>query len=201
MVRSPCPMPGAICPPVARPGVIPTPRRPANGKSSSSKPGRRCAIHGRPLTYYGHDHREPWGMCWDAPAAHRILLDELATFDGWALSLSSTSLAAVLPSAPDARVAAWVKPFAAYKPGIRIAYTWEPVLFKPGRDSSSDGAPVGRDHLAERITLQKGFIGAKPPRFCRWILDLLGYRDGDTFADLFPGSGVMERVRAQGVLL
>ena len=154
----------------------------------------RCA-------YYGHDHREPFG-CWDDLAAHRALLVKLGEdFDGWALSLSSPSLAELLPFAPAARVAAWVKPFAAYKANIRIAYTWEPVLFRPGRDSSSDGAPVNRDHLAEPITLRKGFTGAKPPRFCRWVLDLLGYVEGDDFVDLFPGTGVMDRVRAQGVLL
>ena len=32
---------------------------------------------------------------------------------------------------------------------------------------------------------------------CRWVLDLLGYCDGDTIDDLFPGSGVMGRVASQ----
>jgi len=124
------------------------------------------------------------------------------TYDGWAYSLSSTSLQTLLPLAPDgARVAAWVKPFAAYKRNVRIAYTWEPVIFCPGRDSSADGAPVGRDHLSQVITLKRGLTGAKPPQFCRWVLDLLGYIDGDTVDDLFPGTGVLGTVLAQGVLL
>jgi hypothetical protein len=93
-----------------------------------------------------------------------------------------------------------VKPFAAYKRNVRIAYTWEPVLFVPGRDRSSDGASVGRDFLAEPITLRKGFTGTKPERFCRWVLDLLGYVDGDEFVDLFPGTNPMGRTLAQGVL-
>ena len=150
---------------------------------------------------YGHRHEEPWG-CWDDPAEHaRLMLWLDYTYDGWAYSLSSTSLQDLLPLAPKGmRVAAWVKPFAAYKRNVRIAYTWEPVLFRPGRDSSADGASVGRDHLSQVITLQRGLTGAKPPQFCRWVLDLLGYTDGDTVDDLFPGTGVMSTVLAQGVL-
>jgi hypothetical protein len=149
---------------------------------------------------YGHQHN-PWG-CWDDPATHQTLLHELdCDFDGWAYSLTSTSLAVLLPLAPQGvRVAAWVKPFAAYKRNVRIAYTWEPVIFKPGRDSSKDGAPVGRDHLSEPIQLKAGLTGAKPPRFCRWVLDLLGYIDGDTVDDLFPGTGVMGLTERQGTL-
>jgi len=125
-----------------------------------------------------------------------------AGYDGWALSLSSPSLREILPLAPaGVRVAAWVKPFAAYKRNVRCAYTWEPVIFKPGRDSSKDGASVTRDHLAEKITLEHGLTGAKPPRFCRWVLDILGYVDGDSVDDLFPGTGIMARVLAQGTLL
>jgi hypothetical protein len=96
---------------------------------------------------------------------------------------------------------AWTKPFAAYKRNVRIAYTWEPVIFAPGRDRSADGAPVGRDHLSEPITLDRGLTGAKSERFCRWILTLLGYVHGDTLDDLFPGTGVMGQVLAQGQLV
>lgn len=154
--------------------------------------------------YYGHRHEEPWG-CWDEPGIHMKLLYHLAeNYDGWAYSATSQSLVR-LPlhylDDPLPRVASWNKPFAAYKANVRIAYTWEPVLFRPGRDRSSDGAPVGRDHLSEPIMMKAGLTGAKPPRFCRWVLDLLGYRDGDEFEDIFPGTGVMDRVRAQGVLL
>lgn len=133
---------------------------------------------------------------WDNPDAHADLMDMMETeYDGWALSLSTPSLVDLLPVAPHGvRIAAWVKPFAAFKRNVRIAYTWEPVLFRPGRDSSKLGAPVGRDHLAESITLKKGLTGAKPARFNRWILDLLGYIPGDEFVDLFPGTGGMADV-------
>jgi hypothetical protein len=130
-----------------------------------------------------------------------MLFAGLARYDGWAYCMTSTSLQRLLPFAPPgARVAAWVKPFAAYKANVRIAYTWEPVLFMPGRDSSKDGAPVGRDHLSQVITLRKGLVGAKPPEFCRWVLDLLGYVEGDEVVDLFPGTGVMGRVLDHGTL-
>lgn len=140
---------------------------------------------------------------WDDPAEHGKLLDELDHgYDGWAYSLSSTTLQTLLPLAPaGSRVAAWVKPFAAYKRNVRCAYTWEPVIFKPGRDRSKDGAPVTRDHLSQVITLRRGLAGAKPPQFCRWVLDLIGYIDGDTLDDLFPGTAVMDAVLRQGTLI
>lgn len=135
----------------------------------------------------------PESHIWDDVETHRDLLRRLdEDYEGWAYCLSSVSLPAILPLAPhEVRIAAWVKPFAAFKRNVRIAYTWEPVLFKPGRDRSKDGAPVGRDHLAESITLKRGLTGVKPERFNRWILDLLGFVEGDTVDDLFPGSGGM----------
>jgi hypothetical protein len=133
---------------------------------------------------------------WDDPASHVALLAELDTFDWWAMSLSTPSLAVILPAAPPGtRVAAWVKPFAAFKRNVRVAYTWEPVLFRPV-PSRRPADPVSRDHLAAPITLQRGLTGAKPDRFNRWVLDLLGYMPGDEVVDLFPGTGGMGRVAA-----
>ena len=147
-----------------------------------------------------YDH--PESARWDDPASHIALMAELdAEYDGWALSCSSPSLRDLHHAAPErARVGSWVKPFAAYKANVRIAYAWEPVLFAPGRDRSADGAPVGRDFLIEPITLQRGLVGVKSERFCRWVLDLLGYVQGDELTDLFPGTGIMGRVLAQGQL-
>jgi hypothetical protein len=133
---------------------------------------------------------------YDDIAAWERLAVTLDTFDGWALSMTSGNLHDLLPLFPTARVAAWVKPFAAFKANVRIAYTWEPVLFSPGRDSSKDGADVGRDHLAESITMRKGLTGVKPAAFNSWVLDLLGWMPGDDFTDLFPGSGGMANVVA-----
>lgn len=143
-----------------------------------------------------YDHHHPDGRCWDDLETHRGLIGRLVDEypDGWAMSLSSTSLQRLLPLCPpDVRIGAWVKPFAAFKANVRNAYTWEPVIFRGGRVRSKDGAPVTRDHLAASITLRKGLTGAKPERFCRWVLDMLGYVPGDQVADLFPGTGVMGR--------
>ena len=139
-------------------------------------------------SYYDH----PDSARWDDPAEHVALMHTMeAEYDGWALSLSTPSLAALLPGAPEGtRIGAWVKPFAAFKRNVRVAYTWEPVLFHriaPRRD----GEHVGRDHLAEGITLRRGFTGAKPERFAVWLRVLLGYQEGDALVDLFPGSGAI----------
>lgn len=139
----------------------------------------------------------PDALIWDDPAEHRRLLERLSDEwpDGWAYSLTSTTLQTLLPMCPpDVRVASWVKPFAAFKRNVRIAYTWEPVIVRGGRASSKDGARPGRDHLAVPITMKRGLVGAKPEPFCRWVMDLLGWIPGDTLDDLFPGTGVMDRV-------
>ncbi|MGC5078483.1 hypothetical protein [Agrococcus sp. DT81.2] len=147
--------------------------------------------------YYGHgnlynDTAAAATREYDDIEAWERLFTTLDGYDGWALSMTSGNLHDILPLAPrNARIASWVKPFAAFKRNVRIAYTWEPVLFVPGRDRSTEGAPVGRDHLAESITMRKGLTGAKPERFCGWVLDLMGWTAGDDVDDLFPGTGVM----------
>ena len=165
----------------------------------SSEP-MRFAYADPPYLGMGKLYREhPESHVWDDPDEHQRLIERLVYEypDGWALSASSPSLPILAPMLPKgARIAAWVKPFAAYKRNVRVAYTWEPVIFWRGRTRSSDGALVTRDHLAEPITLRKGLTGAKPERFCRWVLDLLGYKPGDVVDDLFPGTGVMGRVVA-----
>jgi hypothetical protein len=128
--------------------------------------------------------------------------------DGWALSASSPSLKTILPLCPDAvRIAAWVKSFCAFKRGVRPAYAWEPVIFRGGRNPVNGfrHAPPERngkqntpkDFIVEPITLQKGLVGAKPAKVCRWILDMLNVQVGDEVVDLFPGTGIMGRVAAE----
>jgi hypothetical protein len=93
-----------------------------------------------------------------------------------------------------------VKPFAAFKRNVPIAYTWEPVIFKRALPRREDD-PIGRDHLAEPITLKKGLVGAKPQKFNRWICDLIGYQEGDVLDDIFPGTGGMETTLRNAVLI
>lgn len=105
----------------------------------------------------GHYPEHPDAGRWDDPAEHGILMAELHDqYDGWALSCSSPSLGPLLAGAPPGtRVAAWVKPFAAYKRNVRVAYTWEPVLFARTLARRPD-EPVGRDHLSAGITMRRG---------------------------------------------
>lgn len=181
--------------------------------------------------YYGccglYEHFHPDGRCWDYLSTHIALIERLVREfpDGWALSATSGSLKALLPHCPDgARVAPWCKSFGAFKRGVRPAYMWEPVIFYGGRNPA-----FGHSHqppekggkqttpkdfaimemgagtmLLEPITLQKGLTGAKPERFCEWVLDLLNVRDEDEVVDLFPGTGIMGEVveaRRQSPLL
>lgn len=141
----------------------------------------------------------PNAMIWDDPEEHRLLISRLVDEfpDGWALCLHEPSLRTILPMVPqEARVAAWVKPFAAFKANVTRAYTWEPVIFMGGRKIERT-EPTWRDHISEPITMRKGLTGAKPWQFCEWVLDGLGYQPGDILDDLFPGTGVMGDVVAQ----
>ena len=124
---------------------------------------------------------------------HKALLECLQREypDGWALSASSSSLKLLLPLCPSTvRVAAWVKPFAAFKVGVNPAYTWEPVIFNGGRKGPRTRLTV-KDHLARGITMKKGLVGAKPEPFCYWVFDLLGANGEDQLDDLFPGTGAV----------
>lgn len=155
---------------------------------------------------YQHEHGLS-DRCWDDPEKHRLLIEWAVSNypDGWALSASSGSLQALLPFVPAGhRIAAWVKPFCAFKKGVRPCYAWEPVIFWRGRNPSA-GFPhpppvkggkqtTPKDFLAESITLKKGLTGAKPERFCVWILELLGAQPGDRVIDVFPGTGIMGTV-------
>jgi hypothetical protein len=131
----------------------------------------------------------------DPETDHAALIRRLVAEypDGWALSCHSPSLRVLLPLCPeDARVLAWVKPFASFKPNVRLAYAWEPVILRGGRRRSRR-QPTVRDWLAASCTLKRNFIGAKPDAFACWLFEALGLHPADTFDDLFPGSGAVSR--------
>lgn len=97
-------------------------------------------------------------------------------------------------------VAAWAKPFSgSARQHVRIYRVWEPVIYRTVRRNDTVGQRT-RDALVTNPTRMLGFIGAKPPAFNRWILDLLGYVEGDEMDDLFPGTGGMDRELKQGLL-
>ena len=142
--------------------------------------------------FYG-DH--PEAHVYDTIEGHAALIERLSSSypDGWAMSLHSPSLREILPLCPaDVRVMAWVKPFCSFKPGIGVAYAWEPVIVRGGRRRTRK-QPTVRDWVAENITLRRGFTGAKPAGFTFWLLEVLNVQPGDTVDDLFPGSGAVAR--------
>lgn len=126
---------------------------------------------------------------------HAALINRLETeFDGWLLHTSSTALRDVLALCPPGvRVMAWVKPFAAFKRNVPVAYAWEPVIVKPCRKQVVTKRTVMRDWIAESITLKKGLTGAKPEKVCHWAFEMLGLQPGDELVDLFPGTGAVSR--------
>lgn len=153
-----------------------------------------------------YDHHHPDGRCWNDVSTHAALIARLVNDfpDGWALSLTSVSLRALLPLCPeDVRVASWAKSFCAFKRNVRPAYAWEPVIFWRGRNPTNGHKhppPVKggkqttpKDFIVEPITLRKGLTGAKPDAVCDWILALLGATAHDDVVDLYPGSGAMGR--------
>jgi hypothetical protein len=133
----------------------------------------------------------------------RILQEQAP--DGWAISLSVPSLRWILPACPeDARVGAWVKPFASFKPGVNPAYAWEPVIWRGGRQGKArnggERVPTVRDWVSANITLKKGLSGAKPQQFAEWIYNLLGLETGDTFVEYFPGTAAVGKyVQSRGI--
>ena len=69
----------------------------------------------------------PEALAWDDLETHAALIARLVSDypDGWVLCLHEPSLRAILPLVPaDARVASWVKPFAAFKKNVTRAWTW-----------------------------------------------------------------------------
>jgi hypothetical protein len=153
---------------------------------------------------------------------HAELVDRLERdFDGWVLHtsgpacfyvqslLAERGLFPIIPGewrGGDYRVMAWVKPFAAFKRNVSVAYAWEPVLVKALRKPvvsgrivmrdwewtrTDDLASAERDFIAESITLKKGLSGVKPEKVCRWAFEMVGAELEDGMHDLFPGSGAV----------
>ena len=151
--------------------------------------------------HYAKHHED--AASWDDEQTHRDLLRRLLDEfpDGWALSLSTPSLQWYLATLEetgldqrrgDFRVGPWIKPFASFKPGIGVAYAWEPVIWCGGRKRTREQNTT-RDWVSANITMQTGLPGAKPEQFCFWLFEVLNIQRGDTLADLFPGTGIVGR--------
>jgi hypothetical protein len=131
---------------------------------------------------------------YDGEVDHKKLAQVLRdNYDGFILHTSSVALRQVLPLFPEkeVRVMSWVKPFAAFKRNVSVAYAWEPVLIKACRKPVVTKRIVMRDWVSESITLKKGLTGAKPPAVCRWAFEMVGALPSDELDDIYPGTGVV----------
>lgn len=131
---------------------------------------------------------------------HHALVARLESeFDGWVLHTSATPaalalLAPLVVQIEGARWCAWVKPFAAFKRNVPVAYAFEMAIVKCARKPVVNKRLVPmRDWLAEPITMRRGLTGAKPEAVCHWLFELVGARPEDDLADLFPGTGAVTR--------
>lgn len=128
---------------------------------------------------------------------HGALAFELSSYDGWVLHTSSPALPSVLTSLVSAgltfRIGAWVKPFAAFKRNVPVAYAWEPVIFSPARKQMVTGRMVMRDFVSQPMTTRRGLAGAKPEAVCHWAFEMIGAMPDDDLTDLFPGTGAVTR--------
>lgn len=136
---------------------------------------------------------------------HDELLDRLATYDGWALSCSSSSVPSLMAMADrkgmNVRLAIWARRPKPH-PTAALVTAWEGLLYWPARplergpDGPLSDVLIGVEARL-RPTLPGGKItGTKPPRFCVWLFGLLGAAPGDELDDLFPGSGIVGRTWA-----
>lgn len=128
---------------------------------------------------------------------HKELIDLLESdYDGWCLHTSSVALGDVLRRVrwvEDVRLMAWVKPFAAFKKNVSVAYAWEPVLVKAARKPVVKPGMTYRDFISEPIAMRRGLTGAKPEKVCRWLFEVMGCEPDDELHDLYPGTGAVTR--------
>lgn len=134
-----------------------------------------------------------------AEVDHRALVRGLdATFETWALSCAADTLQLVLSYCPtDAlRVHPWVRGERrgrSYGPRS----SWEALIVcraRPRLVLPQESLP---DSLVASARPQRShpdaLIGMKPAAFSRWLFDMMGAAQGDTFCDLFAGSGAVAR--------
>lgn len=172
---------------------------------------------GRAVRWYGPNGRgkgkgkgradeHPEAYLWDKPETHKNLVTELnENYDGWAIAMSAHNLSTYLSvieteSENGIRVCVWHKPNP-IPSGSRIFNVWEPVIVKipEGRKGRSGG--VSTKDLITIPHKASGFAGAKPMEWTRWVLDLMGYREGDEIYDLFNGSGAVANAIRQITLI
>ena len=145
----------------------------------------------------------PEAYLWDKPETHIQLVHDLqSNYDGWAIAMSVHSLSTYLSavetdSRNGIRVCVWHKT-AAVTSGNRVTNNWEPVLVK--MPASRKGWKSGAARTSDVMScnpLRSGFVGSKPAEWTHWVLDLMGYQEGDEVVDMFNGSGAVANALKQ----
>lgn len=125
---------------------------------------------------------------------HDALVSLLEPADGWALATAADCIPLVIEALTRRRmafrIAAWVRG-PRPQPRARALSAWEPVFFRSARPLPSHSPPS--DALWWTPHARAGdpdwIIGSKPGAWWDWVFALTGARAGDTFTDLYPGSG------------
>ena len=146
----------------------------------------------------GRADNHPEAKLWDDPKTHQNLVKQLEeNYDGWAIALTVHSLSTYLEviktdSRNGIRVMSWIKPIA-IPSGSRISTSWEPVIVRvPKERRGHNSGKRMKDYLIANPK-QNGFVGSKPDEWTKWVLDAMGYQNGDTVDDLFIGSGAVSQ--------
>ena len=150
----------------------------------------------------GKSDTHPEAHIWDDPQTHKNMAKELLqNYDGFAIAMSVHNLSTYLDvieteSENGIRVCVWHKPNA-IPSGSRIMNYWEPVLIKVPNDRKGRGKGPTTKDIVTINSPRVGFSGSKPREWTEWVLDLLGYREGDIVDDLFHGSGAVTNALQQ----
>lgn len=131
---------------------------------------------------------------YDGEIDYPALIKKIETeYDGYVLHASSPSIPYLTTLlAPETyRIMAWIKPFAAFKKNVSVAYAWEPVFVRPVRKPVVSGRVIMRDWFPHSITMKKGLTGVKPSAVVEWALEMAGMEHNDDLDDLYPGTGAV----------
>jgi hypothetical protein len=154
----------------------------------------------------GQADNHPEAHIWDNPETHKQLArDLLENYDGFAIAMSVHSLSTYLDvieteDRNGIRVCVWHKN-SALPSANRVQNNWEPVIVKIPQNRRAHKSGLSTKDVFTCAPLRSGFVGSKPPEWTRWVLDLLGYKDGDEVIDLFEGSGAVSRAINQTTLI
>lgn len=151
---------------------------------------------------YAHLH--PDSLVWDDPATHAALVERLEDEfpDGWAISMTPQPEALMAYVGPGRELAVWHRRgWMTAAPQMRISFCFELVMYRTKVPNSKKHGPMVTNVFTlggHNWQVGSTHTGTKPPEFCSWVLDLLGYDPArDELVDLYPGEGAMTRAAAE----